>query len=172
MFNCSVLEFDFIPQTDSIGFRYVFASDEYPESMFQQYYDIFAFFVSGPRPGGGSYNDTNIAKIPGTNSAVGIASVSFMNNSQYFVDNYGIGVSEAILNAMHDTMQIEYDGFTRVLTASVSVVPCSTYHMRLSISDVGDSLTDSGVFLEAGSLSAKSVEVTLREPDSSETTSH
>ena len=169
LYHTSVLEFDFTPQTDSVGFRYVFASDEYPEYIRSAYNDIFAFFVTGPNPLGGDYNDTNIAIIPGTNLPVSIHNINPITNSQLYVDNFGGSWGDP---ALWDTTQIEYDGFTTVLTAYVHVVPCSLYHMRISLSDVNDSSLDCGVFLEAGSLSAKSVEVTLREPDSSETTSH
>lgn len=155
LFHCSVLEFDFIPQTDSVGFRYVFASEEYPEYTEESFNDIFAFFVSGPNPNGGNYLDTNIAKIPGTNQPVSIHTINDYTNDSYYIDNYPRQA------AARDTLQIEYDGFTTVLTAYVHVIPCSTYHLRISLSDVNDSTFDSGVFLEAGSLSAKSLDVSM-----------
>ena len=155
LFHCSVLEFDFIPQTDSVGFRYVFASEEYPEYTEESFNDIFAFFVSGPNPTGGNYVDTNIAKIPGTNQPVSIHTINDYTNDSYYIDNYPRQA------AARDTLQIEYDGFTTVLTAYVHVIPCSTYHLRISLSDVNDSTFDSGVFLEAGSLSAKSLDVSM-----------
>lgn len=47
---------------------------------------------------------------------------------------------------------VEYDGFTRVLTASAYVQPWQLYHLKLVLGDVGDAIFDSGVFLEQGSL--------------------
>jgi len=44
----AVLEFDFIPTGDSINFRFVFGSEEYPEYVCSQYNDVFGFFLSGP----------------------------------------------------------------------------------------------------------------------------
>ena len=38
--DCSVLEFDFVPLSDSIKFNYVFASMEYPEFVGQSFNDI------------------------------------------------------------------------------------------------------------------------------------
>ncbi len=169
LYNTSVLEFDFIPQTDSVGFRYVFASEEYPEYINSQYNDIFAFFVSGPKPGGGTYSDTNIAKIPGVDMPVSVHNVNQIRNSAYFVDNFGAPYGDP---TMWPTAQLEYDGFTSVLTASIRVIPCQLYHIRISISDVNDSSVDSGVFLESESFSAKSLELSIRTSDSSETTSH
>lgn len=47
---------------------------------------------------------------------------------------------------------VEYDGFTRVLTASAYVQPWQLYHLKMVLGDVGDAIFDSGVFLEQGSL--------------------
>jgi gliding motility-associated-like protein len=50
---------------------------------------------------------------------------------------------------------IQYDGFTHVLEA-VSKVQCGqTYHLIIAIADAGDGAWDSGMFLEANSLSTK-----------------
>lgn len=154
LYNCSVLEFDFIPQSDSVGFRYVFASEEYPENIEDDFNDIFAFFITGPNPAGGSYTNTNIAKIPGTNLPVSIHNINNQTNSQYYVNNY----SQLDRTRLH----LEYDGFTTVLTASAQVVPCSTYHLRICLSGVNDEQYDSGVFLEAGSLETKSIRAEVR----------
>ena len=58
-FDPCILEFDFIPLSDTIRFRYVFGSEEYPNYVCSQYQDIFAFFISGPNPAGGNYNKYN-----------------------------------------------------------------------------------------------------------------
>jgi len=69
--DASVLEFDFIPTADTLNFRYVFGSEEYPDYVGSQFNDAFAFFVNGPQPNGlGQYVDYNIALIPGTNLPV------------------------------------------------------------------------------------------------------
>jgi hypothetical protein len=43
-FDASVLEFDFIPVTNSISFYFIFGSEEYPEFVGSQFNDVFAFF--------------------------------------------------------------------------------------------------------------------------------
>ena len=48
-----------------------------------------------------------------------------------------------------------FDGFTTVLTAGAKVVPYKKYELLIAISDVGDDLYDSGVFLEAESFHAE-----------------
>ena len=46
--NAAILEFDFVPNGDSLMFRYVFASREYPSFTCSQWNDVFGFFISGP----------------------------------------------------------------------------------------------------------------------------
>lgn len=50
---------------------------------------------------------------------------------------------------------LEYDGFTKVITASIFIRPYKKYHMKIAIGDVGDMIFDSGVFLEALSFSSE-----------------
>lgn len=49
---------------------------------------------------------------------------------------------------------IEFDGFTRPLEASIFLTPYKVYHMKIALGDVGDPMFDSGVFLEAESFTA------------------
>jgi hypothetical protein len=76
-------DFDFIPQADTLRFRYVFASEEYPEFACTNFNDVFGFFVSGQRPaalGGGVYNNQNVAIVPGTlNTVVSINTINTAN---------------------------------------------------------------------------------------------
>lgn len=45
----------------------------------------------------------------------------------------------------------EFDGFTKVLTATCILEPWKLYHLKIAVGDVGDAIFDSGVFLEAES---------------------
>lgn len=146
--DAAVLEFDFIPLSDTIKFRYVFGSEEYPEFVNSSFNDVFGFFVDGPNPLGGNYVKQNIALIPGTTLPVTIDNVNNVTPSypQYYIDNTNGGT-------------IQYDGFTVVLTAVVVVIPCELYHLKIAISDAGDQILDSGVFLEANSFSSNAITV-------------
>jgi hypothetical protein len=148
-YDACVLEFDFIPFSDSIQFRYVFGSEEYPEYVNSTYNDIFAFFITGPNPAGGNYTSQNMAIIPDTTLPVSINNVNNVTPSypQYYVDNTS-------------GPTIVYDGFTTPLTAFALVVPCTSYHMKLVVADVGDGILDSGVFLEEHSLTSGGFSVT------------
>jgi hypothetical protein len=148
-FDACVLEFDFIPQSTTVTFKYVFGSEEYHEYV-NQFNDAFGFFISGPGiTGPYSNNSKNIALIPLSNTPVTINTVNCGNpyncaencmNCQYFVNN---------------TQQFtQYDAFTKSLTAWATVIPCETYHIKLAIGDGIDHAYDSGVFLEANSFSS------------------
>lgn len=149
LYDASVIEFDFIPYSDEISVNYVFASDEYPEFVCQGFNDGFAFLVSGP----GIVGIQNIAQIPGTNIPVSI------NNVNDDTTSCGIGYAAYFVNNSLGTFNIEYDGFTTPLTASIEVIPCETYHIKLVIADVGDSLYDSGVMLQKGSFQSGSIDL-------------
>jgi gliding motility-associated-like protein len=170
--DASVLEFDFIPLGDSIRFRYVMTSEEYPLFVCSEFNDAFAFFLEGP----GIVGRTNIALVPGTSIPVAVNSINsgVPGNTyplsvcqsmgpgspftQYFVNNTGNGV-------------LTHNGHTRVMTASARVVPCQSYHLKIVIADAGltddgmpDGFQDSGIFLEAGSLTSSSLRIVNLSP--------
>ncbi|HEY0091854.1 MAG TPA: choice-of-anchor L domain-containing protein, partial [Flavobacterium sp.] len=146
--TAAILEFDFVPLGENLSFNYVFGSDEYPEFV-PSFNDVFGFFLSGPGISGPYTNGAiNIAIVPGTlNTPVSIYNV---NNGSA---NAGPCVNCAyyVNNNLGATPSIQYDGFTTVLTAAATVQCGETYHIKLAISNVGDSALDSGVFLQGGS---------------------
>lgn len=149
-FNAAILEFDFIPYSDTVRFKYVFGSDEYPEFAPPNnsgYNDVFGFFISGP----GIAGMQNIARLPTNGSIVSINNVNAITNSQFYNFN-GDGNSPPYNS---NPYYIQYDGFTDVLSA-ISKVQCGQkYHLIIAVADVGDGQWDSGIFLEANSLSSK-----------------
>lgn len=148
-FDACVLEFDFIPQSSTVSFKYVFGSEEYHEYV-NQFNDAFGFFISGPGIDGPFTNNAkNIALIPLSETPVTINNVNCGNpyncadncmNCQFFVNN--------------TQPFTQYDAFTTVLRAWANVIPCETYHIKLAIGDGIDHAFDSGVFLEANSFSS------------------
>jgi len=106
--DATVLEFDFVAESNTISVQYVFGSEEYPEWVCSQYNDVFAFFVTGNNPSGPAYSNTNVALIPSSILPVSINNVNasanncdgnFTGNNIYFVNNAGGST-------------IQYDGFT------------------------------------------------------------
>ena len=142
------LQFDFVPQADTVRLCYVFGSEEYPEWVGSSFNDVFGFFITGINPDSGTYNNFNIATIPGTTLPVTINTINSSSFSQYYVDNT-------------NGATIQYDGFTTVLTAWCNVVSGTQYSIKIAIGDAGDSAYDSAIFLEKGSLNCGPVNINL-----------
>ncbi|WP_448572538.1 choice-of-anchor L domain-containing protein [Trichothermofontia sp.] len=140
-FDAIVLEVKFIPETDRIGLTFVFASEEYNEFVDAGVNDIFAFFLNG----------VNIANLPGVGTIIPVTidNVNLQQNSSFYINNdpFDGGLSSAPFN-------IEYDGFTRKLAIQADVVPGEENTIRFAISDAGDAILDTAVFLESGSFVA------------------
>ncbi len=164
VYDKTVLEFDVIPEGNILMFNYVFASEEYPEWVCSQFNDVFGFFISGPNPGGGNYSSQNIARVPGTNLPVAINTINRGLTGSYGnpVNCQSLSYSSLHINNLTPTINpgIIYDGMTIVLTASASVIPCQTYHLKLAVADVSDRIYDSGVFLQANSVVSVPVSIT------------
>lgn len=142
LFDANVLEFDFVSTGGSLFFNYVFASEEYEEFVFTEFNDVFAFFVDGE----------NIARI-----GEEFVAINTVNCGQ---DGEGPGVNCNRFNAnTNGTFNIEYDGFTDVLTASITGLAPGEHRMKIAIADRTDSLYDSAVFIQAGSFTGEPVPV-------------
>lgn len=161
----AVLEFDFIPTGDSITFRFVFGSEEYPEYVCSQYNDVFGFFLSGPGINGPFTNDAiNLGVLPNSTIPIAINTVNsgspgalgggptgcsasdpnWQMNSAYYVSNQG-GAT------------VELDGFTVPIRTGAAVQCGETYHIKIAIAHAGgDASLDSAVFIEGGSFSSTS----------------
>jgi gliding motility-associated-like protein len=158
--GAAVLEFDFIPNGDSIKFNYVFASDEYPDQICSPDKDVFAFHISGQ----GINGMQNIALIPNTNIFVGNNSI---NDTNYVLNPIMLtwGSCESLDYPQYyvdhgDDSLLVFDGTTTVLTAKSGTVPCETYHLRFAIAngdlDIGES---PAVFLEANSFNSEPLKI-------------
>lgn len=165
--DACVLEFDFVPTGDTVTFNYVFGSSEYQSYTCTVFEDVFGFFVSGPGLSGPfSNNARNVAIVPGTVACP--VTVNTINsstaspcgtqsapcsppNNAYFYSNLPTG---------NNLTGVAYNGYTKPLTAVIPTVPCSTYHLKLAISDATDQILDSGVFLEAASLTSNNYKIT------------
>ena len=143
-FNATVLEFDFIPNANTVSFDYIFASEQYllnPASNQCNYTDGFAFLLKEATAS--TYQ--NLALIPNTtipvrvNTVRGSGTICPAANEAYF---------DAFNSGNYPTT---YDGQTKILTAQAAVIPGTLYHIKLVIADEGNARFDSGIFLKAGS---------------------
>lgn len=159
-FDKNILEFDFTTTSGNLFFSYVFASEEYNEYTNSTVNDVFGFFVDG----------VNIALVPGTSTAVSINTV----NCGYSAGGALPGTNPENCDKFNNNdlqnggglFAIEYDGFTDVFVASALNLGAGTHHMKLAISDAGDTVYDSAVFLKAGSFSDTDPDNGVPEPAS------
>jgi hypothetical protein len=132
-----VLEFDFIPTRNSITFKFVFASDEYSESVGDLTglgNDVFALFING----------VNVALVPATVNPITVNTLNGTVTPALFINNDPIPPNPA-------PFLTQYDGFSRVLTATAPVNIGVANHIKLAIADTGpapgDQFVDSAVFI-------------------------
>lgn len=152
-FDASVLEFDFVPDADTISFQYVFASDEYNEFVNSSFNDVFAFFVNGT-------NCATVNEQP--------VSINTINNGNPFGTDPRSNPHLYRNNDLDDgggDIDTEMDGLTVVLTCEASVTPNATNHIKLAIADASDSSLDSNVFLKAGSFATVSADLAISKTD-------
>lgn len=147
------LEFDVVPDGDTIKFNYVFSSEEYMNAVCGPYNDAFAFFISGP----GISGHENMALVPGTTIPVTINTINDgVPGSTGTITNctmMGVGSPFTLYYVDNSSgATLTHKGLTQVLQAVHWVQPCHAYHLKIVIADAGDPLYDSGVFLKAGSL--------------------
>jgi gliding motility-associated-like protein len=142
--NATILEFEFTSIANQISFRYIFASEEYQEnnSSTCNYSDLFGFLI---KPIGTSDYE-NIALVPGTNTPVKVTTV------HPEIPNGCDAENEIYFESFNDNnAPINFNGQTKVLTATANTIPNQTYHVKLVIADEQNYRYDSAVFLEAGS---------------------
>ncbi|MES2560320.1 MAG: OmpA family protein [Bacteroidota bacterium] len=145
MCDGAVLEFDFIPQHDSIAFRFAFGSDEYPEFVGKNFNDAFALLVKPIN--GRNTKPKNIGTLP-NGTTVMINNVNHKKNTEWYVAN---DYFEAPLYT-----ELEYDGLTKPIVAACRVIPNQPYRLKVIIADLEDCEYDSGVLLEAYSFGSYS----------------
>jgi gliding motility-associated-like protein len=155
--NATIIEFDFVPLIDNMSFDFLFASEEY--GTFQcAYSDSFAFLLTDSNG-----VTTNLAVLPDGETPVSVITIRDDEynsscesvNPEYFAEfNQGVDAPLAAIN---------YLGRTVKLTASASVVPNTSYHIKMVIADRGgefdDTILDSAVFLAQGSFNIGSATI-------------
>ena len=140
--DAAVLQFDFVPTTSTISFKYVFASEEYNEFVNSPYNDVFGFYING----------VNCAVVGTPPVPVTINTINDGNpvgsTPNSHPELYRNNDFQAPNPAPFDT---QMDGLTTVLTCNANVNPGVKNHAKLAIADVSDASWDSNVFLEGGS---------------------
>jgi hypothetical protein len=131
-YDASILYFDFIPTSDNISMKIIFASEEYPEFVNRGFDDAIGVFVNSV-----SSSTKNIAVFADGNS-ININNINDDRNPQLIVKN-------------KNGKTIQYDEFTTVISIHGKVVPNEKNSIKIVIADVSDALYDSGLFIESNS---------------------
>ncbi|MFM2313106.1 MAG: hypothetical protein RLZZ04_2382 [Cyanobacteriota bacterium] len=159
------LQFNVVPTGNTLSMEFLFASEEYNEYVCTKFNDAMGIFVSGP----GITGTVNIARLDQTLAGFSINEINRgvagaaanpnnaapcnTNNSQFFVNNIDNYNELAFPGNTSATIQnnytnVEYDGFTKPLSASIAVQPNQTYTVKVITADIVDSQWDGGVFVD------------------------
>jgi gliding motility-associated-like protein len=186
--NVTILEFDFVAESESVTFNYVFASVEYTGYTCSVFNDIFGFFLSGPGINGIYSNDAvNLALVPDpnnpgqfTDTPVAVNTINSGTPSGFAdSDCEGIDPEWASYNVFWVDNDYAGDGwqgpneppapeftvegvtgFTVPLQATYDGLTCGeTYHIKMAIADASDGALNSAVFIEANSFISPSVSI-------------
>ena len=168
-YDAAILEFDFIPASENIQFEYIFASEEYKEYVGSKFNDVFGFWIQKE----GDKSKINVGTIGDRRIPVTVNTINFETNKELFVDNSYTNTTDPILwdtrkrkvipnknygkTPVPAPYYVQFDGFTTILTASLSVVPGEKYHIKMGISDVSDAIYDSWVIIKSHSFSSTGI---------------
>jgi len=128
-YDASMLDVDFIPDSNILTMQFVFSSDEYPEYTNSIYNDAVGVWVNG--------NPVQLAIGSGQTN---VGNVNDTNNVNLYNDNTS------------DAFNTEMDGFTVTMTLKMVVVPGQLNSIRIGIADVGDSNYDSNLLIAGNSI--------------------
>ncbi|WP_179319036.1 choice-of-anchor L domain-containing protein [Winogradskyella helgolandensis] len=143
--NATIIEFDFIPLSQSISFDFLMASEEYTGATGGTdectYSDAFAFLLTDAED-----NTTNLAVIPGTTTPILTTNIHPENESCPAINEeyFGEYITENL-------PPMNFNGRTVVFTAQAPVIVGQSYHIKLVVADDSDAQYDTGIFLKSGS---------------------
>lgn len=143
-YNATIIEFEFTSAANLVSFRYLFASEEYQQGNPNtcKFSDLFGFLIREAS----DQVYTNIALVPDTQIPVKVTTV------HPDIPNGCSAQNESYFGSWNNAAApINFNGQTKVLTATANVLSGHTYHVKLVIADEQNYRFDSAVFLEAGS---------------------
>jgi hypothetical protein len=172
--DAAILEFSFTVSKPSVfNFSYIFASEEYNEFVNSSFNDVFAFFLGTVGEDGEIiYGDSPDPTIEDSIATIPIQQGGTVREIPVAINNLNGLTTELLADgnpvsglyndndlsdvAPEDLKNIEYDGFSNILSANTEeLTPGTTYHFKITIADVSDSIYDSAVFI--GGISADPV---------------
>ncbi|UWQ55465.1 Hint domain-containing protein [Leisingera caerulea] len=127
-YDASILEFEFVPDGDTLTIDFVLSSEEYPEFVNSQYNDVVGVWVNGV--------EAQVSIGDGT------ASIGNINDGteNIYVDNTG------------DNFNTEMDGFTITLTFVAPVNAGEVNTLKIGVADTSDVAYDTNLLIAGGSV--------------------
>jgi trimeric autotransporter adhesin len=156
-FDVTTIEFDVIPTYNSFGIKYSFFSWEYPEYVGSAFNDNVDIIVTGAGLAAGG---VNLASLPNSTTPVQINTVNggargafqdgtsaiLTNSAYYFPAGCGTNTSNTC-DFSGAGSQYTLDGGTIPLQNVTTVQAGQTYHVKITINDIGDGAKDSQAYL-------------------------
>ncbi|MDC3309070.1 choice-of-anchor L domain-containing protein [Crocinitomicaceae bacterium] len=158
--DAAILEFDFIPLSNTIDIEFVFASDEYVTWINTIFNDVMGVFLSGPgiigtysSPSAFPNGSINIAVTPDSlQMPITVSTICPATPS-----GPGVNAGYYIFNSSGTNNQAN-NGFTVPLNATHEVQCGELYHLKIAIADCMDDYLGSSLFIkESGIYSGNSV---------------
>ncbi|MFH4967599.1 choice-of-anchor L domain-containing protein [Gaetbulibacter sp. M240] len=140
--NATSIEFDLVSISSQFQFNFLFASEDYEGVTPCQVSDGFVFLI---RPTGSVGPYQNIALVPGTSDGVSTGTVHPDLSP-------ACGAQNASTFGGFNVGDTNYTGRTDVFTATTTIQPNVSYHIKLIIADQYDGRGDSAVFIEGNSI--------------------
>ncbi len=159
----AAIEFDVIPQANTLAIPFQFGSDEFPEYVCSSFGDVVGIFVSGAGINGsysGALKAENYAKtaagdpssINWVNTGIvgqngNFASCGSLSNAAFYTDNSNGNTTGGNNTVATTNTNIELDGYTNTLYQPIPVIPGQVYHVKIAVADSADQVYDSAAFI-------------------------
>jgi Secretion system C-terminal sorting domain len=147
--DASFLSYNFVANSNSLSFDYLFASEEYGNYQCT-FSDGIAFILTDLVTG----ISTNLAIVPGTTLPV---STNTIRNNLY--NTNCASVNSQFFGSYNETNPVStsgtnFNGQTIKMTANGAVIPNRAYKLKIVVADRLDSQFDSAIFLGANSFNS------------------
>ena len=151
LYDIYSLEFDIVNVAfDTLVLNYSYGSDEYVEFVGGSFTDAFGFFLKGNE----YTNYTNFAWVPGTtNQPITVNTLNAGTTPSLYRDNPAASSAGAT--------NCEYDGYTIPIQAKIKVTKGKTYRVKIAIADCTDGCLDTGIFIQASTISSSIVVIPI-----------
>ncbi len=140
VFDGLIVEFDVMPASDSLDFRFVFATNEEVPGFDLLRFDAFMLLVSGPGISGPYENNAiNLATLPsGDAISTNALDLLAMSNAPFW-------------------SEFCFDFYTTPMEVSAEVTCGESYHVKIVLAEAGDPTVNSAILFDAGTFDSDDI---------------